>query len=55
MGEDAGRLDLKAARILPEVVAATWEVHWLREVLPTALRVPDYFEMPVTQKRSIHV
>jgi hypothetical protein len=30
------------------VVAATWEVHQLREILPTALRVPSYFKKPVT-------
>jgi hypothetical protein len=46
--EDARSLDPKAARILPEVVAATWEVHQLREILPTALRVPAYFKKPVT-------
>jgi hypothetical protein len=52
VGADA--LDPKAARILPEAVAATWEVHWLWEILPTALRVSDYSEKPVTQKRSSH-
>jgi hypothetical protein len=31
VGEDARSLDLKAARILPKVVAATWGVHQLRE------------------------
>jgi hypothetical protein len=54
VGEDTNSLDLKAARILPEAVAATWEMHRLREVLPTTLRVPDYSEKPVTQKRSSH-
>jgi hypothetical protein len=29
VGEDARSLNLKAARILTEVVAATWEVHQL--------------------------
>jgi hypothetical protein len=51
VGEDARRLHSKAARILPEAVAATWEVHRLREILPTASRVPGYSEKPVTQKR----
>jgi hypothetical protein len=55
MGENAISLDLYAARILPEAVSATWEVHRLREILPTALRVPDSSEKPVTQKRSSHV
>jgi hypothetical protein len=51
MGEDARSLDLKAAKILMEAVAATWDVHRLREVLPTTSRVPGYSENPVTQKR----
>jgi hypothetical protein len=50
MEEDARSLDLKAARILPEAVAATWEVHWLWEILPMALRVPNYSEKLVSQK-----
>jgi hypothetical protein len=54
VGEDASSLDLKAARILPEAVAATWEVHQLREILPTASRVSGYSEKPITQKRSSH-
>jgi hypothetical protein len=33
---------------LPKVVAATWKVHRLREILPTALRVPGYSEKPIT-------
>jgi hypothetical protein len=41
MGEDSRSLDLKEARIFLEVVAATWVVHWLREILPMASRVPD--------------
>jgi hypothetical protein len=40
VGADASSLDPKAARILPE--AATREVHQLREILPTASRVPGY-------------
>jgi hypothetical protein len=54
VGEDTNSLDLKAARILPEAVAATWEMHRLWEVLSTALRVPGYSEKPITQKRSSH-
>jgi hypothetical protein len=53
VGEDASSLDLKAARILPEVVAATWEVHQLREILPTASRVSGYSEKPITQKDRV--
>jgi hypothetical protein len=48
MGADTRRLDPKAARFLLEAVAATWEVHRLREILPTASRVPGYSEKPVT-------
>jgi hypothetical protein len=55
MGEDARSLDLKVARILPEVVAARWEVHQLREILPMTSRVPSYSENPVIQQRSRHV
>jgi hypothetical protein len=56
VGADARSLDLKAVRILPEAVSATWEVHWLREILPTMSRVPDYSEKRVTQKdRAMHV
>jgi hypothetical protein len=36
VGEGARSLDLKAARILAEVVAATWKVHRLLEILPMA-------------------
>jgi hypothetical protein len=54
VGADANSLDLKMAKILSEAVAATWEVHRLWEILPTALRVPDYSEKPTTQKRSSH-
>jgi hypothetical protein len=36
VGADASSLDLKAARILLEAVAATWELHRLREILPIA-------------------
>jgi hypothetical protein len=46
VGADASSLDLKAARILSE--AATWKVHWLREILPTVSRVADYSEKHVT-------
>jgi hypothetical protein len=48
IGADGSSLDLKVARILLEVVAATWEVHRLREDLPTTSRVPGYSEKPVT-------
>jgi hypothetical protein len=34
VGEGARSLNLKAARILLEVVAAMWKVHRLREILP---------------------
>jgi hypothetical protein len=54
VGADASSLDPKAARILPETVAATWEVHQLWEILPTASRVPGYPEKPVIQKRLSH-
>jgi hypothetical protein len=55
VGADARSLDPKAARILPEEVAATWEVHQLWEILlSTATRVLGYSEKPVTQKRSSH-
>jgi hypothetical protein len=40
IGTDASSLDPKATRILPEAVAATWEVHRLSEILPTTSRVP---------------
>jgi hypothetical protein len=48
VGADSSSLDLKAVTILSEAVAATWEVHRLREILPTASRVPGYSEKPVT-------
>jgi hypothetical protein len=51
---DASRLNSKAARILPKTVAATWEVHQLQDILPTASRASGYSEKPVTQKRSSH-
>jgi hypothetical protein len=54
VGDDASSLDLKAARILAEAVEATWEVHRLLEILPTALRMHGYSEKPITQKRSSH-
>jgi hypothetical protein len=54
VGADASSPDPKAAEILSEAVAATWEVHRLQEVLPTASKVPDYSKKPVTQKRSSH-
>jgi hypothetical protein len=45
----------KGARILPKVVATTWEVHQVREILlSTAARVPGYCKKPITQKRSSH-
>jgi hypothetical protein len=51
IGADASSLDPNAARILLEAVPATREVHQLREILPTASRVPGYSEKPITQKR----
>jgi hypothetical protein len=51
VGEDARSLDLKAARILPEAVKATWEMHRLWEILLMASRVTNYSENPVTQKK----
>jgi hypothetical protein len=54
VGVDARSLDPKAAKILLEVVAATWEVHQLREIFPTASGVPGYSEKPITQKRLRH-
>jgi hypothetical protein len=55
VGEDARSLDLKVARILPEVVTARWEVHQLWEILPMTSRVPSYSENTVIQQRSRHV
>jgi hypothetical protein len=52
VGADANSLDPKVAKTLPEAVATTWEVHRLREILPTASRVHVHSEKPVTQKRS---
>jgi hypothetical protein len=46
MGEGARSLDL---------LAATWKVHWLWEILPTASWVTGYSENPVTQQKSNHV
>jgi hypothetical protein len=54
VGVDASSLDPKSARILLKAVAATWEVHWLREILPTASRVPGYSKKLVTQNISSH-
>jgi hypothetical protein len=51
---DTSSLDPKVAKILPKAVAATWEVHQLREILPTASRVPGYSEKLVTHKRLSH-
>jgi hypothetical protein len=48
IGADATSLDPKVARILPEAVPATREVHQLREILPTASRVHGYSKNPVT-------
>jgi hypothetical protein len=41
-----------ASSLDPKAVAATWELHRLREILPTASRVIGYSEKPITQKRS---
>jgi hypothetical protein len=54
VGTDTNILDLKAARILLEVVAATWEVHQLPKILLIASRVPGYSEKSVTQKILSH-
>jgi hypothetical protein len=54
MGEECLQVDLKAARILSEAVAAMWEVHRLWEIIPTASRVHGYSEKHVIQKRSSH-
>jgi hypothetical protein len=48
IGVDASSLDPKVARILPEAVAARWEVHQLREILPIASRVHVCSQKPVT-------
>jgi hypothetical protein len=48
VGADTRSLDPKAAKILLEAVAATWKVHQLQDIIPTASRVPDYSEKPVT-------
>jgi hypothetical protein len=54
VGEDARSRDMyAAARILPEMVAATWEVHRLWEILPMASRVPSYTKNPTTQKDRV--
>jgi hypothetical protein len=37
VGEGGRSLDLKAARILSEVVVAMWKVHRLREILPHSI------------------
>jgi hypothetical protein len=52
---DARNLHPVADRSLPEAVAATWKVHRLREILPTASWVPDYSEIPVIQQRLRHI
>jgi hypothetical protein len=48
VGANASSLDSKTDRILPEVMAATWEVHQLWEILPITSRVSGYYEKPVT-------
>jgi hypothetical protein len=50
VGADASSLNPKVARILSEVVAATWEEHQLQEILSTVARVPGYSEKPITEK-----
>jgi hypothetical protein len=52
--EGTRSLDLKAVGIQAEVVAATWKVHWLREIHNMISWVPGYSENPVTQQRSSH-
>jgi hypothetical protein len=47
VGVDVSSLDPKVARILPEAMAATWEVHRLQEILLTASRMPGYSEKPI--------
>jgi hypothetical protein len=39
VGENTRNLDLMVARILPEAMAATWEVPRLREILPMTSRI----------------
>jgi hypothetical protein len=48
VGANASSLDPKVARIMSEVVVATWEVHRLWEILSTASRVLGYSEKHVT-------
>jgi hypothetical protein len=53
MGEECRKADLdtvvgEEAKILPEAVAATWEVHRLLEILPTTSRVPSHSQKLVT-------
>jgi hypothetical protein len=48
VGADVSSMYPKAARILPEPVTTTWEVHCLQEILFTASRMPCYFEKHVT-------
>jgi hypothetical protein len=54
VGADTSSLNPKAARILLEAVAATWKVHQLWKIIPTASRVPGYTKNHVTQKRLSH-
>jgi hypothetical protein len=53
VGEDARSLDLKAVKILSEVVVATWEVHRWRKILSTTSRVPGYSENPKHKKDRV--
>jgi hypothetical protein len=61
VGEECLQADLDvgagedASRVEPKAVMATSEVHRLREILPTASRVPGYSEKPIIQKRSSHI
>jgi hypothetical protein len=53
VGEECLQADLdvavgaNASSLDPKTVAATWEVHRLQEILPTASRVTGYSEKPV--------
>jgi hypothetical protein len=53
MEADTRSLDPKAAKILLEVVVATWEVNQQREILPTTLRVTGYSEKPIIKKDRV--
>jgi hypothetical protein len=49
VGEGARSMDLKRAKISSEVMAATWKVHHLQNILIMTSWVSDYSKNPVTQ------